>query len=335
MTLLIPTWRGVGRTVLLVISWLAFSAATSFGFGTEPAPVPAISAGYQVQTFDTRFDESTVDLSNSRRPSYRWFRWQFLGRPASNADRLELNRDHSVTLLGDPKEKNGNLATAAPADNDRGFVGVAFGGGAYFEAVIRFNPAAVDLTRGWPAFWSVALEHLIGMKSVHWQGQEHGFRHFVEADIFEYNALSGADRYCGALHSWYGVWNRTCQRGYCDVATSPQESMRVIPKKSDFATYHRYGLLWVPATHDREGFVEYYLDGERLGCRTSWRRFTEEKPNLAVKDKSKMFSVIDQQHLVLVLVTGYEEPMQVRSVKVWQKDEKANLRCCARAAGDG
>jgi len=69
---------------------------------------------------------------------------------------------------------NWNIATAAPANNTQGYVGQAFGGGAYFEAKVKFDPTMVNFSQGFPAFWGFSIEHAANQGADHPAGRRPG-----------------------------------------------------------------------------------------------------------------------------------------------------------------
>jgi len=303
-----------------IVVLLALFIAIPFAVAHGAAPIQAISVGYRLNTFASNFTSSDVDLSNTGRPGFKWYLWRFFGSGRTNTNTIRLNGDSSVTLLGDKNSKGGNIATAAPARTPEKFVGTAFGGGAYFEAVFKFNPSTVVLSRSWPAFWSMALEHLVSMDSVQWRGKPKGYRHFIEPDFFEYDIPGGGNYYGGAIHDWYGVYNQAC-KPFCGTFTPYYK--RQVPPGTNFNAYHRYGFLWVPATATRAGYAEYYFDNQRVGQRTTWTMFNDAVvPSASVQPWT--FGIMDRQHLVLVLGTGVGEPMTVAAVYVWQASAANN-----------
>jgi len=290
------------------------------------APSYAASVGYNTNTFSSRFDSSTVDLQRSGKPTFLWYPWQLFGRQ-TNTGAIKLNADGSVTLQGDITGPNGELTTATPAANAAGFVGTAFGGGAYIEAVFRFDPADVarQNSKGWPSFWSLTAEGSVLQGANQWPGQPAGFQHQVEADFFEYLLLpyhAPPNAYGASLHDWYGIRNVTC-RGLCQQGMPPSVGKRLAPTNIDFTQYHRYGFLWVPATVAQKGYARFYLDGQPVGPDQQWTLFTGQPP--PPTGQPWAFGVLDQQHLLLILGTGVGEPMTIQSVNVWQQSTTQNL----------
>ena len=98
-------------------------------------------------------------------------------------------------------------------------------------------------------------------KGDQWPGQRPGYEHFVEPAFFEYD-LGQTKSYGGAVHDWYGVYNSTCSN-YCNYYNP--NFARAVPSTTNFNTYHRYGLLWKPATAAAKGSLTYYFDGVQVG----------------------------------------------------------------------
>jgi hypothetical protein len=285
-------------------------------------PSQALAVGYNLKTFSTNFSLNNVDLNNTSRSGTNWYSWRFFGHRFSNTSRIiKINNDASVTLLGDNNIYSASIATATPTNSSEKFLGTAFGGGAYFEALLKFDSNGHD-KRNWPAFWSMAIEHMASLSSAQWPGQPKGYEHFIEADFFEYD-VGGGNFFGGAIHDWYGIWNKTCPEGYCKASLPYSVVKRQVPKNTDFNQYHRYGFLWVPATDKTVGYAEYYFDGQKVGERTSWSKYTNQSPPPGSKPWT--FGIIDNNHLVIVLGTGFKQPMTVKSVSVWQASIKQNL----------
>ena len=288
-------------------------------------PLPARSVGYTDMTFSSKFKSSDMDLGAVSSRVYQWYLWSFFGKTAGNSE-LSFNKNGTLTLKGGRTGPNGEIATAARASGDGKFVGTAFGGGAYFEATLAFRPTDVIKARyrGWPSFWSMAVEHLVGY------GQHHGlipaksFQHFIEVDIFEYDLLRYMhveNVYGGALHDWYSKRDLTGKNGLCGITNSSIKKW--VPRGTNFDQFHTYGLLWKPATRKSDGYVRFYFDGRPVGDIVKWH-------HCALKyhpgdKKYSLFSILDHQHLVLILGTGIGEPMTVKSVRVFQMSSRDNI----------
>ncbi len=264
----------------------------------------------------------------TNKSGFQWYVWQFFGSK-SKTSAIAFNSDGSLLLNGDTTGPNGEIASIVPVSGAPYFKGTAYGGGAYFEASFKFNPADVIAQKfnGWPSWWSMAAEHLANMPGIQWPGQPSSYAHYIEPDFFEYD-LSGyvvdkgeQNYYGGAIRDWYGVYNSTCS-GFCNVTTSYGVLTREVPVGTDFTQYHRFGFLWLPATVTAQGYAKYFFDDVQVGQTVSWDMYTGQAPP---PTSPWVFSVMDVDHLVLILGTGAGEPMTIESVNVWQNSPAKNL----------
>jgi len=116
----------------------------------------------------------------------------------------------------------------------------------------------------------------------------------------------------------------TCPKNFCDGGLPFSKAKIEVPKGTDFSQYHRYGFLWIPATDATEGRGRFYFDGQPVGVETQWTKFGDQSGE--PKGQSWQFGVLDNQHLVLILGTGANQPMTVQSVNVWQSSSDQNLQ---------
>jgi hypothetical protein len=290
-----------------------------------PSPPPAAAAaGYRWETFATNaaFNPKTVDTKLTYSSGYQWYLFNFYGCTPEPA-LVALNTDGSATVSSFGNNE-ATLASAAQISSAPYFRGTAFGGGAYFEATLAFDAQAVNISNGWPAWWTVAVEDIDGSHGDQWPGQSTGFDNFAEPDIFEYDqGPNYPTAYYGSMHEWYGLWNHTCT-GYCEVSSAYGASVRTVPAGTNFSTYHRYGLLWIPATASKQGSITYYFDGVQVGQPFTYSQFTRQAPP-PNPSTPWAFGVVDSQHLVLILGSGASTPLQVQSVSVWQASAAKNL----------
>jgi hypothetical protein len=192
---------------------------TTSGFAVNENAVTAFNpsnpaaSGYAL-VFDDEFNSpNTIDINNTEAPGYNWYPGNFFGS-ATPASMIQV-ANGALTLLSSNNNISLGLSTAGPANNADGFVGQAFGGGAYYEARVKFNPANVNpSTTNWPSFWAYAIEVLLNNSrwNAQWPGQAAGYNHFVEDDFFEYD-LGTTGAYNGAIHDWYGKINQ-CGGGW-------------------------------------------------------------------------------------------------------------------------
>jgi hypothetical protein len=314
------------RACLAVTALLSMPVAGVHAATASPPP-GAAGAGYTRNTFSS-FTPGDIDIDDTGKSGFAWYPYHFFGsRPQSR--NIAINSDGSVTLNGDVTGPNGELSTAAPAKNAAKFVGVAFGGGAYIEAAIKFDPIAARAKnlQGWPSFWALSLEHA-AIGADQWSGKPQGYQHFVEVDFFEYDIDEpgvGLNYYGANMHDWYGVYNKTCAgHAFCDARRSYSDVKTAVPPSTDLTQYHTYGLLWVPASAAGGGYAEFYFDRNPVGKKIVWAKFTNQDG--APDGQPWKFGVLDNHHLALILGTGVGKPMTVASVNVWQASDQQNVR---------
>jgi len=306
-----------------LIGLLCLEIAVTFAAYAQTVPPQALQAGYGTLTFSSEFDPKEIDLKGEYSSGFKWYLWNFF-KSKAKADRIVFATDHTLTFLGDETGPNGQIASAAQAR--KGFVGTAFGGGGYFEARLRFNPEQViaGTKSGWPSFWSMALEHLVSQTPID-KKDSSDYKRFVEVDFFEYDLfpyLRERNVYGGAMHDWHGVWKKTCPGGFCNVVFPSIKKW--VPIGTNFNEYHSYGFLWVPATPRKQGYAQYYFDNVPVGSAIFWNEYQGKlDPS---EERRRAFSIIDKQHLVLILGTGVDKPMSVQSVRVFQKSSDGNVR---------
>jgi hypothetical protein len=292
---------------------------------TAATPTAATQQGYTVNTFSSNFTAQTVDINGTLNRGFKWYLGDLFSYRASPAG-VKINSDGSVTLLGDHTYAAGALMSVAPYRGTNTFVGTAFGGGAYIEAVLSYNPAQVTAwhtgaSYPWPAFWSLPMEGNLIPGAAQWPGQAAGYLHSVEVDFFEADNPTDPKRYGVAMHEWWGITNETCP-GLCKITPNPP-GVLLPPIGTDFTQYHTYGFMWVAATATTPGFVEAYFDGRPTGYKVSWSRYTNQPPTPVGQPWA--YGRADQQHLFFILGTGEGEPMNVKSVNVWQTDASKNM----------
>ena len=239
-----------------------------------PAPAQAAAVGFNSLTFNSWFTAQSLDAAQSGVSGKQWYPWNFFAQ-STNLSGIHLNGDHTVTLTTGP---NTQIATAFDKGSGN-FVGTAFSGGFYIEAILHFNPQ--DVINGsfsaWPSFWMMSIEHLVAMAAQQWPGQAAGYNHFAEVDVLEYDLSTfvpsqGTNFYGVGWHDWFGTGN-----GAAPAPNSPTFSQvlaAISPSNVDFTQYHKYGCLWVPATVSTRGYLNFYFDNVLVGRSMSWSQYT-------------------------------------------------------------
>ncbi len=186
-------------------------------------PLAAKTVGYLLNSFHSEFRDD-MDLHNKKTGNFSWFVGRWFGASPTRSDRMHFQPGEGITLTDGGDQGNYTIGSAAydKARSPRHWVGTAFGGGGYFEAELKFDTAAVIDRRaiGFPAWWLEPIEHMADPKADQWVGQVPGYEHFTEVDIFEYNQWNkhAPNFYSGAVHVWYGVYNKTCPPQFCRVS---------------------------------------------------------------------------------------------------------------------
>ena len=258
---------GIAVTSMMIAKLDCAAAAAA------PPPPDAAAVGYTQNTFSS-FVPGSIDINDTRKSGFSWYLWHYFGEARAAPEYRGEPADGSVTLNGDTTGPNGQLTTAAPAKNAQKFVGVAFGGGAYIEASLKFDPVAAHdkSKKGWPSFWSLSLEHAV-TSSAQWAGKEPNYEHFIEVDFFEYDIVDGGNYYGATMHDWYGLYNKTCAgRAFCSVGRAYSDVKTAVRGDTDFTQYHTYGFLWVPASGSSMGYGQFYFDRSPVGKRVSWTK---------------------------------------------------------------
>jgi hypothetical protein len=278
----------------------------------QTVPPIAAAVGYNTNTFSTNaFSTSNTDMGATFATGYQWYPFNFYGNTPTVAN-TTINSDGSITVGEGGNTYNATIASAGYVGSSPNYIGTAFGGGAYIQAVIKFNPAAY-VGPGWPSFWTNALEGNLGTSQ--WPGQASGYGHSIEADILEYFETQFSDppnQYSAGLHDWYGSGS---QYSLGTNYTVPQAT---------FANYNTIAMLWVPATSTVDGYINYYWNGALVSS-TSYTQLTSGDSPPPSSSTPWAFGIIDQDHLVIEAGSNNTYPIQIQSVSVWQLNGSANL----------
>ena len=302
------------KLLFALLCSLAFSAnAFDMLAGGTRIPAAARAAGYTLNTFsiNSNFNTTTVDNGATYASGYKMYRSNYFGGVSAPAG--TLNADGSVTISGSQYD----LVSAGKITTAPYFVGIAFGGGGYFEAELKFDPATAYLLGNWPAFWLMSIEHNDG-QDVQWSGEVAGYRHFMEVDIMEAFSTSASDTYQSTLHDWYGVHAVTCS-AWCSVTSNYYAGTAHAPKGTDWNIYHRYAVAWIPATVSTQGCYYFYFDDIKMSSICYSQFTTQAAPPTSLTPWT--FGIGDSQHLTLEFGGG---PITVKSVNVWQATTSNN-----------
>jgi hypothetical protein len=316
---------------LVLFSRLTADGTASFSFAPVPfgsrykpfvwqsGSVLAAAAGYTQHTYSaSNFSAANVDIGASYARGFNLYLSNFFGsQTPSNA--VTFNADGSLSALY-AGNMNLTLSSCAAIGAAPGFVGKAFGGGAFITAQIAFDPATVDMTKGWPSFWTMAAEHLCGL-DIQWPGQPAGYGHFIEADIFEFirSQTLYPKAFASTLHDWYGVWSPTA--GWQVVDSDFNDGTMTQSVGTDYTQINTVGMLWIPATPTTDGSIRFFFNDSQVGPAITWKQFADQAPP---PGSPWTFGVIDRQHLALI-VGSASGAIKVKSIDVWQTSDANNL----------
>lgn len=290
---------------------------------------PAASGYVKVLSDDFRV-VGTSTINQSTAPtggSWHWSTHLFFGGDIVAG---ELTTDANGIIITPSRANFGEfMGTAAPAGNALGWVGTVFGGGAYFEATFSFDGPSVNTAVSWPAFWSMAVNHMASPHTDQWPGQAAGYEHYIEDDFFEYDTASfgPAGSWGSAIHDWQfppggplsGYFNNgsgTTYNNFIQTRPGPTVVWNV-------ATFHTLGHIWVAgdATNSQQGYVQTYLDGVATvsGAQSSKVGWTDGgiTTPAALPNSNAMFSIEDQDKLVVQFASGQSQPFHVQQVNIW------------------
>jgi hypothetical protein len=326
------------RLFFPALTCLLLLCQTARAQGTFSPANPGAS-GY-VKVFDDEFPSlSSIDVNATGNSGYNWYTIRPYGYGIVPADNFAI--DNGLLTISPQKTSDAtnswSMATAY-VTSGTSYVGSVFGGGFYVEASIAItNPTGISSSaNGWPAFWSYAMEHLLdtdgpAVSPAQWPGEPSGYLHLIEDDFFEYNPnwSGNDDTYFATMHDWSGPY-------YDSVNFSNTNS--TIYTSSDPATdwteFHTIGQLWVPgnASNNYVGYVQNYFDGVATSDKVQWVDQGSGTPSDLGNGGEPgggngfTFSIMDQDHVAIILGTGVGVPLQVQWVHVWQTTGAPNVR---------
>ena len=296
------------KFIRLTLLFLSLSTATLPILAQTPPP-PAAAAGYNLRTFGPTMTYG---------PGQNWNTYNLSGDPARQ--HVTVNADASLTIAGGSNRYNAHVSSIRRVTGGAGWEGKGFGGGGYFEADLRWDKGALcgySCGDGWPAWWSNSTENQIGVPTSDTTPNPAWGSHQAEIDFMEW----WNDGWSCGIFDWNAVKTVATPYSRHSIANDGQ--------------YHKYGLLWIPATPQHQGSISCYFDRvlvPTLGP-TTWDYWPPNKiPNPPPVTTNNGFNgtnaywIADHRHLILFLGAGSQNPMTVRSAEVWQKDESQNIK---------
>jgi hypothetical protein len=260
----------------------ALCLVVNSGLQLTPIAPPIEIPSYRL-VFADEFD--TLDLGTGDRfaisKPFRWYEGVWFSHQHAPRDCFAIaNSELSLTWKRGQPQPDSSISTFSR--NSQSYHAWRYG---YFEARMKWNP----VNGAWPAFWLIPIQSATdGMPT------ESG-----EIDIFEGQG-SEPDTFFGTIHRWSGSH---------ELASSSQRNRFPVPANTNFASYHTYGLLWVP------GRITWYFDGVPL----------HSEPTYDIFDKQDYLMILGMQEGVnwksgdLTGVNAQTLTLTVDWVRVWQK----------------
>lgn len=264
----------------------------------SPTPLPGYGPGHpsagRALVFSDDFDSlDSIDLAGDGKPGHTWYTDLPFNWGSSDADWFSVN-DGVLTINPSRTNNNYQLSSATAA----GGHGKGFHYG-YFEARMAFDPAHATGSDGFPAFWGVSLDQMLGGNNTR----------TMELDFFEAMHPSGeagkpfGDTFAGTVH---------------DLRINPEVDRANYGNNishrpgTDWTQFHTYGCLW------ERGVITWYLD-EVPVLQQRYSADAEPRPNPQGLSKG-IFSPLDSDTSgqVVILGTGNDYPLKVDWVRVHQ-----------------
>jgi hypothetical protein len=269
-----------------------------------------VGSDYRLTFYDDFRALDRISVDNNCVRGYTWYLNCFKWKSFVPSDSISLSNGGIVLKQG--------LITAgqSPYPDYSTVVGHAWGGGAYFEATMTFDPAAVFPSNGgWPAFFGISYEGLASKAQA--PGQPAGYVHYGELDVMEYGFFNypgniNYNFFWQTLHDFYGYPppNQILNNGTSAISGG------------DLRGTHRYGALWTKGYGRRPGSVQAYFDGVPMGgpVTTGLVTWPAGQGNVIPPTPETAYSIFDLQHFALALQASPLAPVTVRNVQVWQTD---------------
>jgi hypothetical protein len=291
--------RTLPLTLIFALALVALGARACAAERTTRIPGPASAVGFNTLTF-----RPNVTIGSN------WRKFNFFGVSPATIDAVQ-NSDGSVTINPGGDDYGAMLCTDTRGPGIA-FTGVAFGGGGYFQATMKFSGPA--------SFWANDTENLNGVSSgvgpSQWPGQATGYGDWIETDFAEFDS---PNVYGVAIHNWYG------RVGSGVGASTVDSGSPVFPPGADYTKPNIYGFLWVPVASSRQGYAKFSVNGVQIGKTITWNQYNPSADPPPATSNGTAYSVLDKLHLALILGTGSDTSNTVYNVQVWQASAADNI----------
>ena len=293
---------GLSRPITWNIRTAGSNRPMSWTAGPEAVvnllPQDVISAGYTTLTFVDDFTSlASIDMAGTGEAGRKWYRRMPFDAapnndtPTSAISIIDVNGSPALRLTQAFENWNQGLYTVhRQTRQGRGF---RYG---YFEARMKFDPSNATTSNGFPAFWLLGMDHVLGDDDTRWG----------ELDIFEafhYQSTTWNGQFVGTVHDWWA--------GSPNIDRSNTGSHMSAPLGVNFTEWHTYSALWTP------GRIRWYFDGNKVLEQAYGTGLPVPNVN---GNPAGTYSILDTKTsgMAMILGTGTDYPLDVDWVKVWQ-----------------
>ena len=259
------------------------------------SPANPAATGYTLMFDDEFTTAKTVDVDNTGATGYNWYVGQFFNDPQTPSSMYSVSAG-VLTIFNNPPETGMTIHTTEPdSQNAIGFHGTVFSGGAgiYIEAKIALANVWAINNSSWPSFWTEDLKLETNLND-EMPGNPLDYEN-IEDDIMEYNPKWGnGNAYVSAIHDFSGTFAAS---GPSYNQTNNNLALPV-PVGTNYSEWHRYGLLWVPASaaNGWNGYRQAFFDGVAQAAVCWQGNQTATFPPVG----SNIFSLKDQDQFDLI-----------------------------------
>jgi hypothetical protein len=279
-------------------------------------PPAALAFGFTTQTFGGASQPLVYAQVGDTVTNQNLAQYKFFGFNSSNPTPPIQQGDGTILLPGNDAANAGAATAWVNAAKTNHWGGYAFGGGAYFEWVMKWTPFAGAIS-GVPSCWLMDIEHQSSVVALtYWPGQG-TTQHWCEHDCMEYNT-GLLNKHGNAYHDWYN-----------DGTNHNQSSaFAAVTANASYSLFNKFGALWVPATIYARGIMAWYMNDVQLNAYTYTQLVNNNAFAPPAVAGSSSMAITDTRHLVPIIgngnTDGHVPDVTVQSISVWQNSATLN-----------
>lgn len=287
------------------------------------APAVAAAFGLNTRTFhDPCTSLATVDVNNTQQPGFLWYpntawpnaaiegwaQWEvILSSPPTPPG--DITYSNGIVVSGTHATYAAQLYSAYPKGPGQfGGTVINMANAAFFQCTFQSDVSLANETvPSWPAFWSDGIEMFIGTAT-----------HFAELDFFEQSPNVPSQ-------VWFGIhdWDMLAQ------TNNVNSNFDANPSAFWTSDVFTAGTLYLSPTFNggTTGTLQRYLKnvtqnidyGLLSAYSVSFSAGAGASPAATPANPTGVFAEMGSQHHMLILSGGFNWPMTVTDVSVWQR----------------